>query len=182
MMMGVADTCFLIDWSRFGLRDVLFELFDVVAVPEQVLAEIRREETLSWLARELGREKLQLFTPTPRQLDKAAELVRRSYAMPSIRRLDMPEAVCLIIGKDFDFVVLTENRGALMMAEALPDLSGVRVWRALEVLKECMKRGVLRVSDEEEVISMFKRYEEETLHIFPREELQIAIEEVLGRG
>ena len=145
------------------------------------MAEVRREETLSWLARELGREKLQLFTPTPRQLDEAAELVRRSYAMPGLRRLDMPEAVCLIIGKNFDFVVLTENRGALMMVEALPDLSGVRVWRALEVLKECMKRGVLRVSDEE-VISIFKRYEEETLHIFPREELQIAIEEVLGRG
>jgi len=47
MMMSVADTCFLIDWSRFSLRDILFELFDVVAVPEQVLAEVRREETLS---------------------------------------------------------------------------------------------------------------------------------------
>ena len=110
------------------------------------MAEVRREETLSWLARELGREKLQLLTPTPRQLDEAAELVRRSYAMPGLRRLDMPEAVCLIIGKNFNFVVLTENRGALMMAEALPDLSGVKVWRALEVLKECMKRDSIKSS------------------------------------
>ena len=66
--------------------------------------------------------------------------------MPGLRRLDMPEAVCLIIGKNFNFVVLTENRGALMMAEALPDLSGVKVWRALEVLKECMKRDSIKSS------------------------------------
>mgnify|MGYP000079451622 CR=1 FL=1 len=178
-MFAVADTCFLIDWARFGLRDLLFGLFEVVMVPEQVLAEVRSEDTLRWLAREMGREKLQLFTPTPRQLEEAQALVRRSYAIANIRKLDIPEALCLVIGREFGYVVLTENRGALMIREVVPELSGVVIWRSLEVLKESMKKGLVEVHGEGDVRALLDRYQRETLHIFPEEDLENAIREVL---
>ena len=178
-MIAIADTCFLIDWSRFGLRDLLFQLFDVVAVPEQVLAEVRSEGTLLWIARQMGLEKLQLFTPTPRQLDEANRLVRCSYEIPGIRRIDLPEAICLVVGREHGFVVLTENRGALMIKEILPELSDVVIRRSLEVLRTCMIQGLIRVHGENEIRRVFERYERETLHVFPRGELEKAIEEVV---
>ena len=179
-MIGVADTCFLIDWARFSLRDLLFKLFELVVVPEQVLAEVRSESTLLWIAREMGRERLQLFTPTPRQLEEASRLVRISYTIPGIRRLDMPEAVCLVMGREHGYVVLTENRGAIMVREAIPELSGVEVWRSLEVLRECLVRGLVEARGEEDIRDLFRRYERETLHVFPEEELESVIREVLG--
>jgi len=185
-MIGVADTCFLIDWARFSQRDLLFELFELVLVPEQVLAEVRSESTLLWLSRQLGRRRLRLFTPLPRQLEEAYRIVRASYAIHGLRRLDLPEALCLVVGREHGYMVLTENRGALMVREVLPELSDVVVWRALEVLRELLLRQHVSARSEEEVRALFRRYEEETLHIFPRDELEAVVEEVLrsarGRG
>ena len=185
-MIGVADTCFLIDWARFSQRDLLFELFEFMLVPEQVLAEVRSESTLLWLSRQLGRRRLQLFTPLPRQLEEAYRIVRASYAIHGLRRLDLPEALCLVVGREHGYVVLTENRGALMVREVLPELSDVVIWRALEILRELLLRQHVSARSEEEVRAFFRRYEEETLHIFPRDELEAVVEEVLrsarGRG
>jgi len=40
---AIADTCFLIDWSYWSHRNVLFKLFRAVFVPEVVLREVKSE-------------------------------------------------------------------------------------------------------------------------------------------
>jgi hypothetical protein len=45
-LFAIADTCFLIDWSYWRYRDVLFELFKTVFIPENVLREVKSENTL----------------------------------------------------------------------------------------------------------------------------------------
>ena len=141
-----------------------------------MLREVVSERTLEWLSECLGSERMQLYTPIPDVLREAEEVVRRSYRVPRIRKLDLPEALCLVMGKRYGYVVLTENRAALMYRRVDPEYSGVRVWRALEVLAEAVRRGLVDCSGPEGVRGIFKRYEEETGHIFPRREL----EEVLG--
>jgi hypothetical protein len=44
---AVADTCFLIDWSRYRKMGSIFRLFKVIFVPENVLNEIESERTTS---------------------------------------------------------------------------------------------------------------------------------------
>jgi len=38
---AIADTSFLVDWARYGKRDPIFQVFDVVYVPESVLRELK---------------------------------------------------------------------------------------------------------------------------------------------
>ncbi|RLG52721.1 MAG: DNA-binding protein [Thermoproteota archaeon] len=141
-------------------------------VPEHVLEEILSEDTLTWVSRQLGEERLQLYTPTPEILSEAESLVRVSYATPSVRKIELPEALCLVLGKRYGYTVLTENIGALMLKSALEELSQVKVWRALELLEYMVKTGVLAASSQQEIMEVFQRYEKETKHIFPRRELR----------
>jgi len=62
--------------------------------------------------------------------------------LPSV---DYPEAFCLVVGRRRGYVVLTENRGALIAADLLPAYRGVAVWRSFEVLWELVQRGLLGI-------------------------------------
>jgi hypothetical protein len=70
--------------------------------------------------------------------------------------------------------VLTENRGALMAVDFLEELSGVDVWRSLELIREALKRKLL--SEEPEQI--FNGYEVDTKHRFPCTELEVVLNEL----
>jgi predicted nucleic acid-binding protein len=171
---AVADTCFLIDWAYWRYRDILFDLFQTVFVPEAVLREIKSEKTLEWVAINLASGRLALFTETPDVIELAIRIVERSRTISSLRGVDIPEAICLALGKLRGYIVLTENRGALMAADVLEELSGVVVWRSLEVIREAIRRRII-ICDPEQV---FKLYEEETRHRFPRSELEAVIREL----
>jgi len=86
----------------------------------------------------------------------------------------MPEAICLAVGKLRGYIVLTENRGALIAVNILEELSDVIVWRSLEVIRGAIKRRI--IAGEPEYI--FKLYEDETGHRFPRSELEGVIREL----
>lgn len=109
-MFAIADTCFLIDWARYRRRDILFKLFAAVFVPEQVLDEVRSENTIAWIAEGLARDRLALYTPIRDDIEEARRLVEASRAIPHIPSLDLPEALCLVVGMRRGYVVLTENR------------------------------------------------------------------------
>ncbi len=173
---AIADTCFLIDWSRYRRRDSIFRLFKVIFVPENVLNEIESERTISWISEGLRRDCLALYTP----LDEAGEvreLVEKSRLYPQIPSIDVPEALCLVIGRRRGYTVLTENRGALLVPRFLEEYSKVVVWRALEVLLNLALRSILNVdcSNPEE---LFEEYSRDTLHMFPTRALEEAVEEV----
>jgi len=174
---AIADTCFLIDWAAWRRRNLLFRLFRTVFVPELVLREVRSERTLEWIVEGLSSGSLALFTETPGVLDLALRVVERSRLLP-VRGVDLPEAVCLAVGKLRGYIVITENRGALAAADLLEELSGVAVWRALELITEGFRRGLLSGDPR----SVFAEYERETGHRFPRRDLEVALREIGGEA
>jgi len=174
---AIADTCFLIDWARYRRRNVLFKLFRTVFVSENVLTEIRSERTITWISDSLAKDRLSLYTPTPNELEEARELIEESRLQPRLPSIDLPEALCLVIGKKRGYVVLTENRGALLAPVFIKRFKNVKVWRALEVLLNVIKAGHISINcnNPEEI---FTEYSEDTLHIFPKRALRIAVNEV----
>ncbi|RLE80548.1 MAG: DNA-binding protein [Thermoprotei archaeon] len=179
LKLAISDTCFIIDWAYYRRRSVLIEIFKTVLVPEQVLAEIEDEESISWVSAQLARGNMLLFTPSPADLRKAEKLILKIASKPFLKRVDLPEAICLVIGQRLNAIVLTENRGALLATKTLNDLKNVVVWRALEVLTEAITRKIIRVRSREDVERVFKEYEDDTKHIFPRSDLKHAINRVI---
>ncbi len=160
-METIADASFLIDWARFSLRDLLFRLFRVVWIPEDVLSEIQSESTLMWVAEHLASGDMSLFPTLPEYRDRALRLVELSRRGPT-RGLDFPEAYCIAVAEDRGYVVLSEN-GAAYAAQFL--YTTAKVWRAYEVLWELRSKGM--VPDD-----VIFTYQEETKHKFPQGDLQ----------
>ena len=79
---AIADSSFLIDWSRYSRRDLLTRLFDVVHVPETVLREIQLPPAVDWVAERLADGSFALFTETPDIETKARELMALSRSKP----------------------------------------------------------------------------------------------------
>lgn len=157
---AIADSSFLIDWSRYSRRDLLTWLFDVVHVPESVLREIQLPPAVDWVAERLADGSFALFTETPEIETKARELMALSRSRP-LKAIDYPEAVCLAAGLRFGYTVLSENGGAFFAPRVLN--LGVAVWRAFEVLVEAWRRGLVQ-----DIVEELRRYEQETLHLFRR--------------
>jgi len=174
---AIADTCFLIDWARYRRRDLLFKLFNVVYVAESVIREIKSENTISWISGMLAENKLALYTETSDEINEARELIDKARIIPGMIHIDLPEALCLVIGKRRNYTVLTENRGAIMSTEFIDKYKDVVVWRALEILLAGHLNGYLNV-DCANPEKIFLEYEEDTLHIFPRKDYEKAIKEV----
>jgi len=175
MDFAIADTCFLIDWSLWRRRDAIFELFRTIFVPETVMREVVSADTIEWITDALIKGVLSLFTETPDILEEARVLVEKSRSIPVLRGVDLPEAICLVVGRRRGYIVLTENRGALMIADILEEYRKVKVWRALEVIANLIKKRLLRTRDPTEI---FNEYERETYHRFPRGELEVVIDEL----
>ncbi len=173
-MIAVSDTCFLIDWARFSRRDLLFRIFDKVLVPKQILDEVKSLTTVEFVSSYMASGSLVYFEPIPSVLEEADQLVRESYELVEVRRLDLPEAICLVMGKRFGYVVLTENLGALILARRRSDLRSVVVWRSLEVLAEACRRGIFGGEPTE----LFQLFSGETKHVFNEEELRKILEEL----
>ncbi len=178
LKFAIADTCFLIDWSLWSKRNLLFKVFRVVFVPETVLNEVKSERTLEWLTNKLMAGTLALFTETPDVVEEARRLVELTRSVPNLRGVDLPEAICLIVGKRRKYVVLTENRGALMYVDFFNEQKNIIVWRSLEVIKEILKRKLLS----DDPLTVFRSYEEETKHRFPESDLRRAIHELRGKN
>ena len=173
----IADTCFLIDWSKYRYRDILFKIFRTVFVPEEVLREIKSEDTITWISRELARDNLSLYTVSRFEIDEARRLIEISREKPHLPSIDLPEAICLVIGRTRGYVVLTENRGALYIPRSVDEYRDVVVWRSLELLVNAVLYSILKV-DCGSPDTIFKEYMRDTLHLFPRKALEEAVERV----
>ena len=177
-MIAIADTCFLIDWIRYRRREILFQIFDVVYVPEEVLREIASENTLKEIVYYLSQGKLILYTPTRDVIEEAYRLMNFVNSLKWVRTIELPEAICLAIGYLYGYVVITENRGAIQVPEIIPGYSRVKVWKSFEILKEAILKRLIPVSNVEDIEHIFHEYEEDTKHYFPRKELKQVIEEL----
>ena len=162
---AVTDASFLIDWARYSKSGLLFKLFDVVFVPESVLAELRSGRTLVWVAQGLEEGRLAVLPELPDASREALRLVAKSRRLP-VRPVDYPEAYCLIIGRELGYAVLTENGGALAVKDYDPSFAGVEVLRALDVLYRLWKLGYL-----ESFRAELELYERETKRLYTARDL-----------
>jgi len=177
---AIADTCFVIDWARFRYRDLLFKLFKAVYVPELVLKEVKSESTVEWVASALASGNMAIYTETPDELEEARRLTEESRRISCLIPVDLPEALCLVVGRRRGYTVLTENRGAIMAVDFINSYKEVVVWRALEILTTSVIEGAFKVNCSN-LSELFKTYEEDTQHIFPRRDLINALELIRGR-
>ncbi len=153
---------FLIDWAKYSRRELIIDLFDYCLVVDEVLNEIRSEDTIAFVSELLAKGFL-VFYPFRREIEGLVrEIVETSALDPRIRTLDPPEAYALAIGIREKAIVLTENKGVLNLVKYYPRYKAT-VWRSYELLRELFKMGLIDSFDEET-----KRYEEETGHKFPR--------------
>jgi hypothetical protein len=162
---AVADTSFLIDWARYSRSKLLFKLFGVVFIPESVLAELRSERTLTWVAQGLEEGKLAVLPELPDASREALQLVARSRRLP-VRPVDYPEAYCLVVGRELGYAVLTENGGALAVRDYDPSFASVEVLRALDILYRLWKLG--RVESFRRELEL---YERETKRLYTARDL-----------
>jgi hypothetical protein len=165
LVNAVADTSFLIDWIRYSKSKLIFKIFDVIYIPESVLAEIRSERSLLWIAEGLEKGGLAVFPELPDISREALNLVSKSRRLP-VRPVDYPEAFCLVVGKRLDLVVLTENGGAIALKSYDPEYSSVIVWRGIDVLHALWRAGYVNSFKDE-----LELYQQETKHIYSRRDL-----------
>ena len=177
--IAIIDTCFLIDWIKYRNKDILFKIFNVIYVPEEVLREIVSENTLREIVHYLSEGKLILYTPTRDVVSEAYRLMNFVNSLKWVRTIEYPEAICLAVGYLYGYIVITENRGAIQIPEIVPGYERVIVWRSLEILKEAILRRLIHVSNVQDLERVFYEYEKDTKHYFPRKELKQVIEELI---
>jgi len=163
---AIADSSFIIDWVRYSKSKLLFKLFNVIYIPESVLAEIRSERSLLWIAEGLEDGRLAVFPELPDLSREAINLVAKSRRYP-VRPVDYPEAFCLVAGRRLDLVVLTENGGAVALREYDPEYSNIEVWRAIDALYKLWRLGYISSFREE-----LELYQLETKHIYSKRDLE----------
>jgi hypothetical protein len=169
---AIVDSCFVIDWSKFELRDVLFEVFDVIYVTPDVLDELRSEGALAWVGEELAKGRLSIYDPSEEERAKALEFVELTRATEHYPTADFPEALGIVIAKKFNMTLLSENRAVLYAPLTFPEFSGVAVWRALDVLLEwALRRGAC-----DEFWSLLEKYERQTKRKYSKRLLEKASE------
>jgi len=86
---AIADTSFLVDWARYGKRDLIFQVFDVVYLPESVL---RDPPAVDWVAESMASDKMALFTETAELEGEARRIMAMGRGRP-LKRIDFPEAL-----------------------------------------------------------------------------------------
>ncbi len=129
---AVADTCFLIDWARYRHRDILFQVFRTVFVPEDVLNEIRSENTVTWVADALAHDKLSLYTPLADEVEEARRLVEESRLNSRMPAVDLPEALCLAIGRRRAILFSRRIGGPSWLRELFPNTRRCRFGERLK--------------------------------------------------
>ncbi|MFQ6120236.1 MAG: hypothetical protein ACE5KE_10170 [Methanosarcinales archaeon] len=82
--------------------------------------------------------------------------------------------MCLVLAKKYNCVLLTENIGAIRITQWMEKYKEVKVWRALEVIKEAIKKKILTGK----TIDIFKEYQIQTKHTFPKNDIKKCIMEL----
>jgi len=101
---------------------------------------------------------------TERELSDVRALMRRVDENPEMPAIDFPEATAILYAKKYRIRhSLTENKGAKAVPAVLNDFSVIKIWTALNVLKEATSKGIL--TDFEKAL---EDYSTETKHLFKR--------------
>ena len=180
MEVAVADTCFLIDWSRYSRRDLIYRLFKRVFIHEDTLNQLKSERALETIVRWIGGGFAGLYPWTKgdeEEVEELRALVRSNHRIPMLERPDM---VALVAAKRGGMVLLSENTGVLRVCQYVPEYMAIKVYTALEVLEGLVLDRVIDVDRVEEYLDLIKEYEEETKHRFSERRILRSLNRVRG--
>jgi len=163
---AIADTSFIIDWVRYYKRDLIFNYYNLLFIPESVLNEIRTELTLIWISDWVAKGRIKILEETIDVRNRAIRLVEASRVLP-IRTLDYPEAVCMILAKDHGFHVLTENGGVYIAKEFFEEYKTITALRAIDLLYKFYTIRLIENFKEE-----LEKYIASTRHRYSKEVLR----------
>jgi len=171
----VLDACFVIDWARWGRRDLHWRVFDLGFIPELVLREVSTPQPLR-VMREWMTAGLATVYPSSRDLEgEALDLILRARRDPRVPRIDPPEALCAVLARRLKAVVLTENRGLLRAYElAKEEFAPAIVWNSLRLLAHLRAANLAVASSFVELVA---EYEGEVKRVFSRREVTRVAEE-----
>lgn len=149
---SIADTSFIIDWSKYDKNGLLFEYYNIVYITESVLNEIKTELPLLWISSYLIEGKIKILEETAEIRHKALRIVEMTRTLP-VRSCDYPESVCLVHGKELGIHVLTENGGVFVAKDILDEFKDVQVLRGIDILYNLTLLG--KISDFKEEVMKY---------------------------
>ena len=89
--------------------------------------------------------------------------------------IDHPEATALVLAKRANIKnVLSENKATISAIE-LEDFKDIKIWTALEVIREAIAMGLLPVNTPSDIKRFYAEYSSDTGHEFRKEKLDDAI-------
>ena len=177
-MRGVADACFLIDWSRYRRRDLLEKLFNLILIHEETLLQLRSPPAIEYTSSLLASGLLRLYpwsSDDEKQYNKLREEVSLDPRLPSLER---PDLLCLVIAHRTGSILLSENLGVLRVTQFHPLYSRVKVWTSLEVLENSVYSGLTDIDSLDEFLEIVREYEEDARHIFNKKRLDTVAKRV----
>jgi len=170
------DACFIIDWTRWGRRDLLWRVFSTGFVPEPVLREVVTPTPLRALREWMVAGLLTVYPSSREAEDEAIRLILEMRRDPRIPRIDPPEALCVVVARRIGAAVLTENRGILRAYQLAPEsLAPAVVWNSLRLLAHLYATGLAEAGSFAELV---REYEDEVKHAFSRREVDAVAREL----
>jgi len=177
-VQGVVDTCFIIDWAKYRRRKILNNIFKLLLIHEEALAQIKSPKAVEYISQLLSRGIMRLYPWSSSEEEMYIKLRDEIVADPRIPALERPDILCLIIAYKTNSILLSENIGILRVTQFHPVYSKVRVWTSLEVLEQAVYKEVIKVNALEDFIKVVREYEIDTKHMFSRKRLKEALERV----
>ena len=167
MKIAIADSCFLINWSRFHQSSDILRLFVKIVVPEIILDELKDARAKKMIAKWIL-ENAVIIAPRLTSLDSMTlRIVSLSESIPYIPRIDPPEAYCLCLAKERGYVVLTDNKAAKRIREAIEVFKEIDIMNSLDLLislyghnKALLERKIIRFMKDTEIMFSKRRLEE----------------------
>lgn len=179
-MKGVLDACFLIDWGKYGRSEILRKLFKNIVVSDEVWDEIESEQAAILLGTWYAEGFFYKAILTPEDMRDVDQLLEQASDNPSIGALHKAEATALVYAKKRGFNhVLSENKVVKRVVESIEEYKNLKVWSAIDILKEAMIRGILVVKNENDFDYYLDEYSEQTKHFFNKVSRDNAKREVL---
>jgi len=177
-MIGVLDACFIIDWSKYSNKSLIQELFDIIYIHEETLAQLKSEDSIQLISNLLSKDKLRIYPWSDLDEEKYAKLRDEISGDPRIPSLERPDLLCLIISHDINGILLSENTGIHRIVNFHPEYRKVEVWTAAEVIENLIYKGLIKISSPEDFLTFIKEYEDETRHKFKSERIIKCLERI----
>jgi len=171
-MLGVIDACFIIDWCRYRYRGLLEKFFSTLFVHEETLEQLKSERSITYISELLAKGILRLYPWSHREEDEFLKLRSEIASNSRIPSLERPDILCLIMAKNLNATLLSENVGIHRVVEFHKEYGNVIVWTALETLENLVYKGLLNISSTNEFLRYVKEYEYDTGHIFKSSRLE----------